>query len=171
MACLCQYTILLFSFFFFFFSYYFYVTPFAIHYEKHNQSQDTHNERQMYPIMRQDNVYTTQPKDTLLNPYAPPLQYNEPHHYKQLGYLKNESHDKKLFPLFGKPTQYKRDKWYYYTIYDNIKVPLFVNNRDCSTEIGCDYIQNGDLIHIEGIKDSFTTSLYKNNTLSYNPEI
>ena len=33
---------------------------------------------------------SSNPKDTLLNPYAPPLHVNQPHRYKQIGYLKNE---------------------------------------------------------------------------------
>lgn len=163
--CFEQYTILFIGVIFFFLNYYFYITPI-----NKKITLQPYQINDIHPIMRQGNVYTTEPKDTLLNPYAPPLQYNEPHKYKQIGYLKSETHDKKLFPLFGKPIHHRRDKWYYYTIYDNIKVPIFVNNRDCSTETGCDSLNNGDPINIEGMNDLFLTSLYKNNTLSYTPD-
>ena len=111
--------------------------------------------------------YTNEPKDTLLNPYAPPLRYNEPNEYKQIGYLKSTT--EQLFPLFGKPSHLKRDKWYYYTIYQNIKVSLFLNNRDCSTEQGCDSLNNGDIVMVDGINQNLEVSLYKNNSLIYNP--
>ena len=58
--------------------------------------------------------------DTVRNPYAPPIRYYEDT-YKQLGFLSN--HSTKLI-LFGKPAHYRRDKWYYYTIIDNIKLPI-----------------------------------------------
>ena len=53
--------------------------------------------------------------DTVRNPYAPPLRYNEPT-YAQLGYLSRGS---TKYILFGKPAHYGRDKWYYYTIINN----------------------------------------------------
>tara|TARA_B100001063_G_C16701838_1_gene522992 strand:- start:622 stop:1116 length:495 start_codon:yes stop_codon:yes gene_type:complete len=128
----------------------------------------------LYPKQKQIQVYsrpgvgyTNEPKDTLLNPYAPPLRYNEPNEYKQIGYLK--SNTEQLYPLFGKPSQLKRDKWYYYTIHQNIKVSLFLNNRDCSTEQGCDSLNNGDIVSVDGIHDHLQVSLYKNNSLVYNP--
>ena len=62
---------------------------------------------------------SSDPKDTLLNPYSPPIHVNQPHAYKQIGYLKSDSHGHNMFPLFAKPQHLRRDKWYYYTIYDN----------------------------------------------------
>lgn len=173
MSCICfqQYAILLFCLFFFMFHYYFYITPLHKNILMNNYSRVQDHSQEVRPIMRQGNVYTTEPKDTLLNPYAPPLQYNEHHQYKQIGFLKSETQDKKLFPLFGKPIHYRRDKWYYYTIYDNIKVPIYIKNRDCSTEGGCDSLNQGDLINVGGMNDIFITSLYKNSTLTYQPEI
>lgn len=162
--CFEQYTILFICLLFFIFIYY--IPPI----NKEIITHMTYKENDIHPIIKQGSVYTTEPKDTLLNPYSPPLQYNENHKYKQIGFLKSETHNKKLFPLLGKPLHYRRDKWYYYTIYDNIKVPVFVNNRDCSTESGCDSLNNGDIINIDGINDIFVCSLYRNNTLSYNPE-
>lgn len=125
------------------------------------------HERNIQVYSRPSIGYTNEPRDTLLNPYAPPLRYNEPNEYKQIGYLK--SNTEQLFPLFGKPSDLKRDKWYYYTIYQNIKVSLFLNNRDCSTEQGCDSLNNGDIVMVDGINQNLEVSLYKNNSLVYNP--
>lgn len=121
------------------------------------------------PIARPGISYNNHPSDTLLNPYSPPLQYNEPHQYKQVGYLKNSNYDNKLFPIFAKPIHLRRDKWYYYTIYDNIKIPIYSNGRKCVSEHGCDSLMNGDMVKIENMNDAFQVSMYDNHTLTYDP--
>lgn len=123
------------------------------------------------PIARPGVSYNQNPEDALLNPYAPPLRYNEPHQYKQVGYLKNESHYNKLFPIFAKPIHLRRDKWYYYTIYDNIKLPIYSNGRKCVSTHGCDSLMNGDMVKLENMNGDFQVSLYENHTLTYDPVV
>ncbi len=123
------------------------------------------------PIARPGISFNDNPKDTLMNPYSPPVQYNAPHEYRQIGYLKNEQYGQKLFPIFAKPQHLRRDKWYYYTIYDNIKVPIYSQGRKCSSEYGCDSLMNGDVVHVESMNQPFMVSLYDNHTLSYEPVI
>ena len=71
-------------------------------------------------------------KDTVRNPYAPPIRYYEEGEYKQLGYLSN---NKRKIILFGKAAHYRRDKWYYYTIIDNIKYPIEINKQTCQKRV------------------------------------
>lgn len=123
------------------------------------------------PIMDPSISFNQEPKDTLMNPYSPPLQYNQPHSYKQVGYLKNENHTTKMLPIFAKPIHTRRDKWYYYTIYDNIKLPIYSNGRKCSSEHGCDSLMSGDNINLENVNDTFAVYLYDNHTLTYDPSI
>jgi hypothetical protein len=123
------------------------------------------------PIARPGISTTNHPKDTLLNPYAPPIQYNEPHTYKQIGYLTSEQYYNKMFPIFAKPIHTRRSKWYYYTIHDNIKLPIYINGRKCSSEHGCDELMNGEKISVENLNSDFTVSLYDNHTLMYDPVI
>ena len=92
-------------------------------------------------------------QDTIDNPYAPPLRYDEPT-YRQMGYLKGSSR----LPFFGKPAHLKRDKWYYYTILDGIKIPLVINKRSCSVSPGCDSVSTGDIVHVD--HDPYTVHLY-----------
>lgn len=125
----------------------------------------------LQPVARPGISYNKDPKDVLLNPYAPPVQVNQPHAYKQVGYLKNEMHSDKMFPIFAKPQHLRRDKWYYYTIYDNIKLPIYFKNRKCSSEHGCDSLMNGDIVKLENMDGSFTVSMYDNATLVYDPVI
>lgn len=115
--------------------------------------------------------FNSDPKDTLLNPYAPPVHVNQPHRYKQIGYLKNDEMGNKMFPIFAKPQHIRRDKWYYYTIYDNIKLPIYSRGRKCSSEHGCDSLYNGDIVQLENIPGNFSVSTYDNETLVYDPMI
>lgn len=137
-----------------------------LHYEKPQSSYDL-----LRPIMDPRISYNNTPKDTLMNPYSPPLQYNQPHNYRQIGYLKNENQSTKMFPIFAKPIHTRRDKWYYYTIYDNIKLPIYSNGRKCSSEHGCDSLMNGDQIFLENMNEPYFVYLYDNHTLSYDPSI
>ena len=127
----------------------------------------TPQQKQLFPIINQKNVYTNDNEDTLLNPYSPPLNYEEDNRYKQIGFLKSDNYDK-IIPLFGRPTLIKRDKWYYYTIYDTIKVPLHIDKRDCSNELGCDILNTGDKAHVQGVE--YISTIYKNSNY-YNPNL
>ncbi len=137
-----------------------------LHYQKPQSSYDM-----LRPIMDPKISYNETPNDTLMNPYSPPLQYNQPHNYRQIGYLKNENQSNKMFPIFAKPIHTRRDKWYYYTIYDNIKLPIYSNGRKCSSEHGCDSLMNGDQISLENMSEPYRVHLYDNHTLSYDPSI
>ena len=123
------------------------------------------------PIAKPGISYNEDPKDTLMNPYSPPLQTNQPHTYRQIGYLKNQNYGNKMFPIFAKPQHVRRDKWYYYTIYDNIKLPIYYKNRKCSSTHGCDSLMNGDTVKLENIQDEFIVTTYDNESLVYDPVI
>ena len=94
-------------------------------------------------------------KDTVRNPYAPPLRYYEDT-YKQLGFLSNNT--TKLI-LFGKPAHYRRDKWYYYTIIDNIKLPIEINKRKCTVQPGCDSVSTKDVVIVDG--NEYVVNMYE----------
>ena len=123
------------------------------------------------PIMKPGISFNENPKDTLMNPYSPPIQYNQPHSYRQIGYLKNNNHENKMLPIFAKPIHARRDKWYYYTIFDNIKLPIYSNGRKCSSEQGCDSLMNGESVQLENMNEPFTVYMYDNHTLTYDPVI
>ena len=96
-------------------------------------------------------------KDTVHNSYAPPLRYNE-NTYSQLGYLSSLSHSTKII-LFGKPAHYGRDKWYYYTIINDIKLPVEINKRKCTVQPGCDSVSTKDKVIVDG--QEYTVHLYE----------
>ena len=94
-------------------------------------------------------------KDTVRNPYAPPIRYYEDT-YKQLGFLSNNS--TKII-LFGKPAHYRRDKWYYYTIINDIKLPIEINKRKCTVQPGCDSVSTKDIVIVDG--KEYMVNLYE----------
>ena len=93
-------------------------------------------------------------RDTIRNPYAPPIRYYEDT-YRQLGYLSN--HGRKII-LFGKPAHHRRDKWYYYTMLDDIKMPIEINKRKCTVQPGCDSVSTKDIVTVDG--QEYTVNLY-----------
>ena len=128
------------------------VSSFPFFNSSHNIQQNSGYDM-LRPLANPGISYNEDPKDTLLNPYSPPIQYNQNHKYRQIGYL-------------------RRDKWYYYTIYDNIKLPIYTTDgRKCSSEHGCDSLMNGENVNVESLNNSFTVQTYDNNTLTYDPVI
>lgn len=135
--------------------------------------------------------------DTMNDPYAPPLkrnQYLQPtmggdvrglpiniktratgHDYQQMGILTKQggNNENLILPLMGRRIMTGRDRWQYYTMsntgFVNTKLPISVNGRSCSGEYGCDIMNNGDIVYVEGYNDTFNATIYENSTLNYIP--
>jgi Family of unknown function (DUF5755) len=89
--------------------------------------------------------------------------------YTQVGML---SRDGMILPLMGR--RQSRDKWNYYTVSNshlNVKLPVKVNGRNCSSEYGCDEIYSGDEVYVEGYSNTFTATVYENTRLNYLPAV
>jgi hypothetical protein len=93
--------------------------------------------------------------DTIRNPYAPPILYQNAD-YNQMGYLSAGAYK---VPLLGKPaSNMSRDKWYYYTIQNRIKIPLCKGKRKCTSSQGCDSVSTGDVVLVDN--SEYTVYLY-----------
>jgi hypothetical protein len=96
--------------------------------------------------------------------------------YQQMGILTrvNSSQDM-ILPLMGRRNMAGRDKWQYYTISNtgnlNTKLPVSVNGKSCTNEYGCDNINNGDMVYVEGYNDSFRATVYETSTFQYIPQL
>ena len=99
--------------------------------------------------------------------------------YQQVGILTptggNNTNDL-ILPLMGRKLMNGRDKWQYYTMANgsgniNTKLPVSVNGKSCTGEYGCNDIQNGDTVYVEGYNTVFTATVYENGTFSYIPYI
>ena len=94
-----------------------------------------------------------------------------PSNYKQYGILTRDN-DELILPLMGRTSS--RHKYQYYTMTNdagniNTKLPVSVKGRSCTSDIGCDEIYNGDVIYVEGYKDTFRATIYENDGFAYNP--
>jgi hypothetical protein len=141
---------------------------------------------------------TTRRTDSLNDPYAPPLKEDGYYHprnssdvrgipvnietrgsgmaYQQVGILTpmNGGGDGLILPLMGRKWLNGRDKWQYYTMSNGMsnmstKLPVSVNGKSCTGEYGCNEIQNGDTVYVEGYKTTFSATVYENGTFSYIP--
>jgi len=94
--------------------------------------------------------------------------------YQQIGILtRSQGNSDIILPLMGRRIMTGRDKWQYYTISNsgniNTKLPISVNGKSCTSEYGCDDINNGDVVYVEGYKDTFIATVYENNLFQYIP--
>jgi len=98
-------------------------------------------------------------------------------HYQQVGVLIQNGvsgDNKKILPLYGKPTYSGSQNWNYYTStdgYHSMKVAVTNNNKSCTQEYGCSEIYDGDLINIEGYDSQFKASIYELDKPKYIPHI
>jgi hypothetical protein len=77
-----------------------------------------------------------------------------------------------ILPLMGRPLFKRRDKWNFYTLNDKnnmIKLPVKVNGRSGTDEIGCDNVYTGDLVFVEGYQEKFKFTAYDNEVMRYLP--
>ena len=121
--------------------------------------------------------------DPLQDMYAPPMKNAIPvnipsrgvaQNYSQMGILTrvNGSSDM-ILPLMGRQNMTGRSKYQYYTMMPsgniNTKLPISVNGKSCTSEYGCDEVNNGDIVYVDGINDTFRATIYENGLFSYIP--
>jgi len=77
-----------------------------------------------------------------------------------------------ILPLLGRKTYNRSNKWVYYTAtdkYNQVRIPISHNGRDCGGEYGCDEIMDGETINIPELNGSFKVKIYENTSLQYIP--
>jgi hypothetical protein len=95
--------------------------------------------------------------------------------YQQVGILTRSGNrgGEMILPLMGRRIMSGRDKWQYYTMTNtgnlNTKLPVSSNGKSCTSEYGCDNINNGDAVYVEGYNDTFRVTMYENNLFQYMP--
>ena len=103
---------------------------------------------------------------------------------QQLGMLTKTSHsdstsgvpgtdvESHILPLYGRKTYNRSSKWVYYTATDKfnqVRIPISNNGRNCDSEYGCDELMDGSTITIPELNGSFTVKLYENKKFYYIP--
>ena len=105
--------------------------------------------------------------------------------YQQVGILYKDSvideekapgnnTDANVLPLFGKPVYRGASRYNYYTAtdkYHQVKVPLTLNNTDCTDDRGCDEISNDQVVPVPGYNANFKAQIYKFDKPRYIPYV
>ena len=114
-------------------------------------------------------------------PYLPPVRqppYMQPIStqrvgggYRQIGFL-SRPNGQEILPLMGRLLIVGRDKWNYYCISDtnnSVRLPVSLGGKSCTNEQGCNNLDNGDTVYVEGYNDAFRVTLYDNVSYNYVP--
>ena len=74
----------------------------------------------------------------------PNLTSTAPETYRQVGFLTRA--DSAPLPLYGQASLARRYRHFYYTLLPGtgIKVSVFVRQRDCMEDVGCEELNDGD---------------------------
>jgi hypothetical protein len=82
--------------------------------------------------------------------------------------------DNNVLPLYGKPSYRGSNKFLYYTETDKlnpVKIPISVNSRDCTDDMGCEELSDGSSVNIPSYNGSFNVKIYKFNKPRYIPYV
>ena len=86
-----------------------------------------------------------------------------PKEYTPVGYLQQLG-DNNVYPLYGRASHTNVSRWNYHTVTDrlsNIPLPIqSIDGRDCTLDIGCNELYDGDQVQIKGLTGVFTVTMY-----------
>ena len=158
------------------------------------QSQQSNDTKYIIVAPQNTNAGTTiggVSSRTILDPTGPPLRNDGVYFprggipinmetrgtgmdYSQIGILtRNQGQEPMILPLMGRQPMTGRDKWQYYTISNtgnmNTKLPVSLNGKSCTGEYGCDILNNGDTVYVEGYNNTFRVTIYENSLFRYIP--
>lgn len=84
-----------------------------------------------------------------------------PRTYTPMGYLEQDTH---MFPLYGRASPTNAHRWNYHTVTDrlsNIRLPIqSMDGRDCTLDMGCNELYEGDQVSVPGFPGVFTVHTY-----------
>lgn len=92
---------------------------------------------------------------------------------QQVGILRSDSNDT-ILALYGRPTYRGSSKWLYYTGTDkfhSVKLPVEKNQRDCTSEYGCDELYDDEEVKVKGYSGAFKTTIYGLDAPRYIPYV
>jgi len=96
----------------------------------------------------------------------------EPPSYQQVGILTDNQNPENIKPLYGRQTYRGSNLWNYFTSLDShlaTKIPLEIDNNDCTDERGCKEIYKNDLITIGDSEKQYKATIYNTHAPRYIP--
>ena len=95
----------------------------------------------------------------------------EPPSYQQVGILTDKDNSENIKPLYGRQTYRGSNQWNYFTSLDShlaTKIPIELDNNDCTSERGCNEIYKNDTLNIGG-DNEYTANIYQTHAPRYIP--
>ena len=116
-----------------------------------------------------DKVQDYQPKQMVNIPTR-----GVPTDFQPIGVLTNVDSKKtpNILQLFGRPLWIGSNKWQYYTSSDNyqsIKIQIISKRRECLSDLGCEELYLGDIVHVPAYGMDFRVDLYRIDKPTYIP--
>jgi len=152
--------------------------------EKDNYINNLMTENKVFKLensIASSNMYNRRISDPLMPPLRTPEHttpiniptrgYNP--QYQQIGVLFGDVGGKTL-PLYGKPSYPGSRKWLYYTgsdQYNSVKLNVKQNNKNCSSEHGCNEIYDGDTVSVDPYGTDFKVNIYEYDKPRYIPHL
>jgi hypothetical protein len=93
-----------------------------------------------------------------------------PEAYQSIGIITME--DGQVLPLFGRRTMPRADRFQYYTrtdTYNPVQLPIRSNKRDCTDDVGCEELFNGDGITVTPTGQRGNVTIYRFDGPKYIP--
>ena len=126
------------------------------------------------------------PERSYVNTYGVPINIpsrGPQQSYQQVGILYKENienpdklpgnnNESNILPLFGRPTYAGSNRWNYYTSSDKfqtVKLPISIDGRKCTDDLGCNELMNGDMITIPSYNGKFKVEIYDFDRPRYIP--
>jgi len=95
----------------------------------------------------------------------------EPPPYQQVGILTDTYNPENIKPLYGRQTYRGSNQWNYFTSLDShlaTKIPIELNNNDCTDERGCKEIYKNDTLTVNG-DNEYKANIYQTYAPRYIP--
>lgn len=96
----------------------------------------------------------------------------EPPPYQQVGILTDNDNPENIKPLYGRQTYRGSNQWNYFTALDShlaTKIPIEIDNNDCTSERGCKEIYKNDTINIGSNENEYKANIYQTHAPRYIP--
>lgn len=101
----------------------------------------------------------------------------EPLPYEMMGTMfrtetesETDKESNQVLPIYGRQTYSRAARWNYYTVLDSgVRIPIMMNNRNCTAELGCEELFDDDEINIPDLKSTYKLRLYETSQYRYIP--
>jgi len=135
-------------------------------YNNNNEDEDEYDDIQE-PKRYYDSRYITRKQMKINVPTR-----GEPPSYQQVGILTDTDNSENIKPLYGRQTYRGSGLWNYFTSLDShlaTKIPIELNNQDCTNERGCKEIYKNDTLSIGDPDNEYKANIYQTHAPRYIP--